>query len=309
MSFEGRLNAAGTAGLSEFESGPAMVAIPGGRFVMGSPGAVLTERSWWETELPKLHEPNGVPTFFTPKEWEEVRHESPYNERPQREVSVRPFALGKYIVTCEEWDACVADGFCLPAPAVSEGGGETAADRVRRAVVNVSWNDVTGDDGRAKGFLRWLNWRAAGDENAALYRLPTEAEWEYAARAGSSTRYHFGDDESAFDDYGWHVLSEGAGERRVGEKRANSWGLHDMYGLAGEWVQDCWHYNYVNAPQDGSAPWMDADGGLCSEAVVRGAPAFRGGMGSAVRACLPRDRRSRTTGFRIARDLAQGSDE
>ena len=303
MAFEARLQAAGVEGLSEFQGGPAMIAIQSGRFVMGSPGEVLTERSWWEVELPKLHEPDGIPEFFTPMEWEEVRGRGPYNERPQREVAVPAFALGKYLVTFEEWDACAADGFCRPVPDAGASKGDKGWGRGRRPVINISWNDVTGADGETKGFLRWLNWKAVGDENASLYRLPTEAEWEFAARAGSETFYHFGDDESMLGDYAWHVLNKKRETRPVGEKKPNRWGLYDIYGNVGEWVQDCWRHNYVGAPSDGSVAWMDADVGRRSCGVTRGHPAFPGGMGSAARGSMGRDRRMDSLGFRVARSL------
>ena len=117
------------------------------------------------------------------------------------------------------------------------------------------------------------------------------------------TRYHFGDNESALDDYAWHVLSRGGAPRPVGEKRPNDWGFHDVYGNVGEWVQDCWRYNYVGAPTDGSAARGCGGDDFCSAAAMRGFPAFPGGMGSAVRSSWPRDRSSSHIGFRVARTL------
>ena len=166
-------------------------------------------------------------------------------EWPVHSVTVSPFKLGKYEVTFAQWDACVADGGCEGYRSYDEGWG-----RGDLPVINVSWDD-------AQSFIDWLN-----DKTGGNYRLPTEAEWEYAARAGTTTKYHFGDDEAQLCRYGNHAdrstsfdrrnesCSDGVGElpAEVGRYQPNSYGLYDMHGNVEEWVQDCWHWNYEGAP-------------------------------------------------------------
>ncbi len=151
------------------------------------------------------------------------------HEKPVHRVTVSGFEIGKYEVTFEEWDACVQDGGCRHRP--SDGGW----GRGRRPVINVSWNDT-------QQYIRWLN-RKTGKK----YRLPTEAEWEYAARGDASgrnrTRYHFGNDVSALRRYGWYSKNSGFEPHPVGERQANGFGLHDMHGNVAEWVQD-WNGYY-----------------------------------------------------------------
>jgi formylglycine-generating enzyme required for sulfatase activity len=223
-------------------------------------------------------------------------------ERPVRTVQVPAFAIGKYEVTFNEWAACLTAGGCKYRPS-HEGWGADG-----RPVINVSWND-------AQEYVRWLS-KETGDS----YRLPTEAEWEYAARAGTETRYSWGDgsewmcqEANVFDrdglaanpDWNWHVQCKD-GEpftARVGQYRPNPWGLHDMFGNVWEWTEDCWHPDYTGAPTDGSA-WTED--GQCSKRVNRG-----GGWGN-----HPRTMRSATRdadnvgdrgdglGFRVVRDIA-----
>ncbi|MBV1695981.1 MAG: SUMF1/EgtB/PvdO family nonheme iron enzyme [Hyphomicrobiales bacterium] len=178
------------------------------------------------------------------------------NEGPQRRVTIaRPFAVGKFEVTFAEWDACVSEGGCTHRPDNTWGRG-------RRPAMNVSWDDIT------KQFLPWLATKAGRS-----YRLLTEAEWEYAARAGKTTPFSFGATISADQaNYnGTFVYGNGVkGAYRqfsieVGSlNKPNAWGLHDMHGNASEWVEDCWHDNFDDAPSDGSA-WASQ----CSEANRR----------------------------------------
>ena len=158
------------------------------------------------------------------------------DEEPLRFVKIsRPLAIGKYEVTFAEWDACVADGDCRRRPRDEDWG------RRRRPVVNVSWDEITNE------YIPWLRRKSGHD-----YRLLTEAEWEYAARAGSSTPYTWG-----------HAVPKGqancngCGSRwdhrmtaPVGSFTANAFGLHDMHGNVWEWVADCWHNDYRDAPAD-----------------------------------------------------------
>ena len=118
----------------------------------------------------------------------------------------------------------------------------------------VSWNDV-------QEFITKLNEK----ESSNKYRLPSAAEWEYAARAGTTTRYSFGDDDSKLGDYAWYSVNSGGEPHNVGQKKPNPWGLYDMHGNVMNWVQDKGHKNYVGAPTDGSS-WESGDG---STRVIR----------------------------------------
>ena len=173
------------------------------------------------------------------------------DEGPVHRVTIaEPFAVGVYEVTFEEWDACVSGGGCGGYIPSGEGWG-----RGSRPVINVGWND-------AQAYVVWLS-RKTGE----AYRLLSEAEWEYAARAGTTTRYHWG------DDFGRNRANCGSRCRDgfpntapVGSFAANGFGLHDMHGNVWEWVEDCWKGSYVGAPSDGSA-WESGD---CSRRVLRG---------------------------------------
>jgi formylglycine-generating enzyme required for sulfatase activity len=166
------------------------------------------------------------------------------DERPQHEVTLaKPFAIGKFHITFAEWGACVEAGACRQ---VGWGGD--------RPVIDVSWED-------AKLYASWLS-RVTGKE----YRLLTEAEWEYAARAGSKTRYFFGDDEAELGQYAWYKGNSGGKAHPVGKKKANAFGLYDMHGNVWQWVEDCYHESYEGAPSDSSA-WATGD---CRRRVLRG---------------------------------------
>ena len=161
------------------------------------------------------------------------------SEKPQHRVSIaRPFAIGRYPVTFDEYDRFCAATRCKKP-------GDEGWGRGRRPVINVSWNDSV-------AYYAWLS-----DQTGRHYRMLTEAEWEYAARAGTATRWSFGDDESALGDYAWFEENAyaffrlGGKTQQVGEKRPNPWGLYDIHGNVWEWVQDSWHENYTGAPADG----------------------------------------------------------
>ena len=169
-----------------------------------------------------------------------------------------PFAVGKYEVTFAEWDACVSAGGCTH-QSDDEGWG-----RDTRPVINVSWDD-------AQEYVYWLS-----RETGKSYRLLSEAEWEYVARAGTTTKYWWGDelshDHANYGSDGAHGGGMAAGKDRwvktspVGSFPPNPFGLFDTAGNIAEWVADCWHENYEGAPSDGS-PWVSGD---CSERVSRG---------------------------------------
>jgi formylglycine-generating enzyme required for sulfatase activity len=174
-------------------------------------------------------------------------HEDP-SEQPAHFVQVRPFWIGKYPVTVGEWRACVAAGGCEHIP--------DSTHEPDQPMSNVSWLD-------AMSYVKWLA-RASG----LPYRLPSEAEWEYAARAGSTTRYWWGNEvEMGYADcHGCGSSHENAGPLKVGSFAPNRLGLFDMGGGVAEWVADCWHANYVGAPTNGAA-WECQNGG---DHVLRG---------------------------------------
>ncbi|WP_295444176.1 formylglycine-generating enzyme family protein [uncultured Thiodictyon sp.] len=217
------------------------------------------------------------------------------NEKPLRTLDLAAFEIGTTEVTFAQWDACVAMGGCAYAPA-DEGWG-----RGNRPVINVSWDDI-------QHYLAWLN-----TETGRHYRLPSEAEWEYAARAGTTTTFNTGDciapgqanysDGADYPDCGAKTGVSVGQTQPVGSYPANPWGLFDLHGNVWEWVQDCWHESYANAPPDGSV-WSDS----CSASQQRG---LRGGswdsdphfLRSAFRLRGLTDLRHDGIGFRVARTI------
>ena len=184
--------------------------------------------------------------------------------------------MGKYEATFAEWEACVAAGGCGHRP---EGGGHANGP-----VVNVSWHD-------AKEYAAWLS-RKTGK----TYRLLSEAEWEYAARGGTRTRYAFGETiTNTRANYG------GGGMLAAGSFPDNMFGLHDMHGNAWEWCEDNWHPNYEGAPHDGSV-WRGGDRSL---RVLRGGSWTNDAahLRSASRNRFRPDIRYSDIGFRLARTL------
>ena len=207
------------------------------------------------------------------------------DERPVHDVTVSPFAAGRYEVTFAEWDACVAGGGCTHRPADSGWGRGT------RPVINVSWDDT-------QAYVRWLS-RATGKP----YRLLSEAEWEYVARAGSTTKYQWGDDvgTNKANCAGCGSQWDAKSTAPVGSFAANAFGLFDTAGNVWEWVVDCWHDSYQGAPNDGSA-WA---GGNCDGHVLRGGSwyDYPGIIRSAFRVRYDTGNRNSSGGFRVARTL------
>lgn len=237
------------------ENCPEMVVIPAGQFVMGSSA---DEKGRFR------------------------------NEGPQHTVMIpRAFAVAKFEVTFDEWDACVADGDC---PRVSDDNGW---GRERRPVVNVTWHD-------ARRYAAWLS-KVTGKP----YRLLSEAEWEYAARAGSSRPYSWGDEIGTGNANCRACGSEWDAKQTapVGSFAANRFGLHDMAGNVWEWVEDCLHTNFQGAPADGSA-WIDDN--TCDRHVIRGGSwhYVPEGLRSASRLRGTATFRFNDLGFRVARTLA-----
>ena len=204
---------------------PEMVVLPGGFFLMGaSPDA----------------------------RWPD------YSGKPYHPVTIaQPFAVGRFEVTFDEWDACVAEGACDCYEPEDEDWG-----RGRRPVINVSWE-------AAHDYLYWL-----GQKTDKPYRLLSEAEWEYAVRAGTTTEYYWGDYRMenaicAYENVGEYAFVDCDAKDMtmpVGSFRPNPFGLYDMIGNVQEWTADCWNANYYGAPADGRV-WQQGD---CSLRVIRG---------------------------------------
>ncbi len=158
-------------------------------------------------------------------------------EGPQHEVTITEgFWMGKYPITQEQWEVITGDN---PSWSIFAGNN--------RPVEHVSWYDIR-DTG---GYLHYLNTIFPGHN----FRLPSEAEWEYAYRAGTTSRFYWGDDPdyTEIDDYAWYGNNASDRTHDVGLKLPNAWGLHDMAGNVWEWCEDDWYDHYVGAPNDGSA--------------------------------------------------------
>ena len=239
---------------------PEMVVVPAGVFTMGSPA----------DEEGRLH-----------------------NEGPQRQVTIpEPFAVGKFALTFDEWDACVSAGGCNSYKPADEGGR-----RGQHPVVNVSWTD-------ANAYVAWLS-----ETTGRPYRLLSEAEREYVSRAGTKSSFWFGTSISGQQANYDSTTSYGDGPLGHPRKRAlpvnffapNPWGLYQVHGNVHEWVQDCWRSDYQNAPTDGTA----SSPGSCRLRVVRGGswsdkPQT---LRAANRLANDPAHRANTLGFRVARSL------
>ncbi|PAT34857.1 formylglycine-generating enzyme family protein [Vandammella animalimorsus] len=247
-----------------------MQAIPAGHFVMGSCLPVVGLRR-------NVAQANGCRTSDV------HAHE---DEGPRRQVSVPAFQLGRTPVTLGQFRQYVSaagrDDLLTPDFLSSNAYGDNAP------VVWVSWQD-------AQDFIAWLNRTQGGG-----WRLPSEAEWEYACRAGGQHSHCGGSDLSTL---GWYDANSGGQQQAVAQKLPNAFGLYDMSGNVWEWVQDCWVDSYQGAPTDGSA-WL---AGNCPKdrRSLRGGS--WGGSASAARAANRFENsavmRSHYYGFRLARSL------
>jgi formylglycine-generating enzyme required for sulfatase activity len=227
--------------------------------------------------------PAGDFTMGSPRS--ERGHDS--SEEPQHKVSLSgPFAVSRFELTFEQWDTCVAYGDC--APGISDSG----YGRGRQPVINVSWDD-------AQHYVAWLS-----SMTGKHYRLLSEAEWEYAAHAGSITAYSWGDKigEGNANCDGCGSKWDNRQPAPVGSFLPNSFGLYDMHGNVWEWVEDCLHNDYRGAPDDGSA-WTV--GGNCNRRAVRGGSwtVEPRSLRSAVHLWDPSSSRFPRLGIRIGRTL------
>jgi formylglycine-generating enzyme required for sulfatase activity len=240
---------------------PEMVVVPNGSFTMGSPAS---EKG---------------------RDANEVQH---------RVTFARPFAVGRFAVTFDEWDACAADGGCR-----GRAPGDELWGRGRRPVINVSWDD-------AKAYVNWLS-----HKTNKPYRLLSEAEREYVTRAETTTPFWWGNtiatSQANYD--GNFTYGGGArGEYRrqtlpVDSFEPNSWGLFQVHGNVWDWMEDCWNGTYNNAPADGSA-WTT---GNCTLRVIRGGSWSHSpsSLRSAKRDSASADIRVNSFGFRVARTLTR----
>ena len=277
---------------------PEMVVVPAGTFIMGSPESE-------KGRLRAVYDEEGTAITWTSIDEVELPVEEGQRlvvvEGPQRYVTIEfPFAAGVYEVTFDEWDACARAGGCGGVIPDHEGWG-----RGRRPVINVNWDE-------AQAYVGWLS-----DEMGQEYRLLSEAEWEYVARAGTETARYWGETPANQCRFGNGAdalalannpeqrtveCSDGSAETApVGSYEPNGFGLHDVMGNVWEWTQDCWNERYSEGPPDGSA-WESGD---CSTRVARGggwahAPED---LRSASRSRTPAGARYDALGFRVARRI------
>ena len=238
---------------------PKMVVVPAGTFAMGS-----TAGEKWRDK----------------------------SEGPQRQITItRPFAVSKFEITFDQWEACTLEGGCNSHKPKDSGWGKG-----RRPVIHVSWDD-------AKAYLEWLR-----QKTGKPYRLLSEAEWEYAARGGTTGAYATGTGITTMQAN--YDASTATGNRsnaayrgksvEVGSFTPNPYGLHDMHGNVMEWVEDCWNPSHAGAPGDSSPR-----GGDCKRRVLKGGAWYYEAayLRSAARQSYPARTRLNVVGFRVARTL------
>ena len=208
------------------------------------------------------------------------------DEKPAHSVTVSSFYMQEHEVTWNQYQPCINAGVC-------SSGGNEGWDKNNRPVINVSWNDI-------QTYIKWLN-----QKTGQRFRLPSEAEWEYAARAGSTGKYSWGDSLSCsrakFGSYNNQYHCGAHQTVLVKSYSPNRFGLYDMHGNAGEWVQDCWHDYYYGAPSNGGA-WTS--GGDCGQRVWRGGGWYMAPhtMRSASRHRFSASYGSSLNGFRLVQD-------
>lgn len=243
---------------------PSMIVVPSGKFLMGVP---VGEEG------------------------------SDKKETPQHKVTIqKPFAVGRYEVTYDQWQACLNENGCMKYEPYDQGWGKG-----KRPVINVNWYHV-------QSYLRWLR-----QKTGKKYRLLSEAEWEYMARAGTNTTHWWGNDKARdHTNYGKEKCCGGAADGAdkwvktapVGQFKPNPFGIYDSLGNVSEWVSDCFHRSYKDAPNDGN-PWLNDGGGNCLHHILRGgAWGFpKSYIRAARRGSTFMRIKNRNYGFRVALDL------
>lgn len=207
------------------------------------------------------------------------------SERPAHQVEIAaPFAIGKFEITVQQWNACVTANGC---PRVPQPPNTSPSAPMR----DVSWDD-------AQQYVKWLSLISSQP-----YRLPTEAEWEYGARGGTATPYWWGQQMATGKANCKECGQPWSSDRpaNAGSFPPNPYGLHDTSGSVWEWVADCWHNNYKDAPSDGSA-WDEPN---CRVRVIRGGSWREGApyMVTSTRFRYDASVRQSQNGFRVARSL------
>ncbi len=207
-------------------------------------------------------------------------------EKPPHPVTIpKSFAMGVYEISFDEWQVCFDAGFCGEEMPDDHKWGEG-----KRPIINITWWD-------AKKYLAWLS-----DTTGQLYRLPTEAEWEYAARAGTETEYWWGDEIGKKTANCRNCDIKVSHETHpVDSFKPNPWGLYNVHGNVWEWTEDCWNKTYDGAPQNGSA-WLEGD---CRQRVMRSGSwyYFSKNLRSSWRAKNHAKVKSYGIGFRVVREL------
>jgi formylglycine-generating enzyme required for sulfatase activity/class 3 adenylate cyclase len=226
------------------QAAPAPTLAPSVAPALAPPVATTTQQSAQPATPPAsaVREPEMIPIrggSFTMGSNDDV------TEKPTHQVTVKPYAISRYPISVRDWNACAAAKAC----AFVASGNDDAP------VTNVSWSD-------ARQYVAWL-----ADTTRKAYRLPSEAEWEYAARGGTQTKYWWGDQLQSGMANCKNCNDVAVAEQpiKVGSFKPNPFGLYDMGGGVDQWVEDCWHKNYHGAPADGSA-WLD---GECGSHVIR----------------------------------------
>lgn len=251
---------------------PEMMIVPAGRFTMGSPAA---ERSWAATHGESV--------------------EAVADEAPQHEVSLPSFAIGRYDVTRGQYaafvketgypagDGCGVDGFKWDKKKELSWQTPGYDQTDRDPVVCVSWND-------AHAYVAWLNQKL----KSTAYRLPSEAEWEYAARAGTTTMFWWGDNDGDAPAHAWFKANSAGHTHPVGTKPPNAFGLFDMVGNVWQWTQDCYAESYARTVTANDCLRVDRGGSWLFPVVL---------LRSATRERNPADFRDAIMGFRLAKTL------
>jgi formylglycine-generating enzyme required for sulfatase activity len=253
------------------ESCPELVVIPAGKFLMGD-----TEFSYQTMFIVNGH------------------RDPPFRNGPVHQVEIKkPFAMGRFEITLEEWDACVKEGPCE----VRRSAPTSLAEQWRKGLGSGRYPQQFVNFEDVQTYMVWMT-----KKTGFIYRLPSEAEWEYAARGGTDTHFWWGNEYISNKTVVTYMNPEGGDIAEVGSKEANPFGLFDMLGNLNEWTLDCVHDDYKAAPTDGAA-WLE---GNCKQRMVRGASyedMYLNWIVVTARNHGPKNVRDMGLGFRILREL------